>query len=99
MKKIINIQEAKTHLSRLVEEAVAGEEIVVGKAGKPMVRLVPYREPRAPRAGGQFGGGRIMESEDCWQPDEDPFDGAVDMPLLYRSVDQPSSRVAEDSGG
>ena len=39
--KVVNIQEAKTHLSRLVEEAVAGQGIVVAKAGKPMVQLVP----------------------------------------------------------
>jgi len=46
----INIHEAKTQLSRLVEQAAAGEEIVIAKAGKPLARLVPYavasREPR-----------------------------------------------------
>ncbi len=36
-----NIHEAKTHLSRLVERAAAGEEIIIAKAGKPMARLVP----------------------------------------------------------
>jgi prevent-host-death family protein len=40
----VNIHEAKTHLSRLVEKAAAGEEVIIGKAGKPMVRLVPYKE-------------------------------------------------------
>jgi prevent-host-death family protein len=40
--KTVNIQAAKTHLSRLVEEAAAGEEIVLAKAGKPVARLVPY---------------------------------------------------------
>jgi prevent-host-death family protein len=39
----INIHEAKTHLSRLVEEVAAGEEIIIAKAGKPMARLVPLR--------------------------------------------------------
>lgn len=39
--KTINLHAAKTHLSRLVDSAVAGEEIVIAKAGKPMVRLVP----------------------------------------------------------
>lgn len=38
----INIYEAKTQLSRLVERAARGEDIVIGKAGTPMVRLVPY---------------------------------------------------------
>jgi prevent-host-death family protein len=41
--KTINIQAAKTHLSRLVNQASAGEEIVLSKAGKPMAKLVPYR--------------------------------------------------------
>jgi len=41
--KTINIHEAKTHLSRLVEAAVAGEEIVIAKNGKPFVTLTPYR--------------------------------------------------------
>jgi prevent-host-death family protein len=37
----VNIHEAKTHLSRLVEEVAAGEEIIIAKAGKPRARLVP----------------------------------------------------------
>lgn len=41
----VNIHEAKTHLSRLVELAAAGEEIVIAKAGKPMARLVPLAKP------------------------------------------------------
>lgn len=41
MPPAINIHEAKTHLSRLVEQASAGEEIIIAKAGKPMARLVP----------------------------------------------------------
>ena len=38
--KVVNIQAAKTHLSRLVEEAAAGQEIVIAKAGRPYVKLV-----------------------------------------------------------
>lgn len=45
MSKPINIQEAKTHLSRLVEQAAAGREIVIAKAGKPLARLVPLALP------------------------------------------------------
>ena len=37
----INIHEAKTHLSRLLEQVAGGEEIVIAKAGKPVARLVP----------------------------------------------------------
>jgi len=40
----INIHEAKTHLSRLVEQAARGESFVIAKAGKPMVKVVPLTE-------------------------------------------------------
>ena len=42
-----NIHHAKTHLSRLVERAAAGEAFVIAKAGKPMVKVVPLGEPPA----------------------------------------------------
>lgn len=38
---MVNIHEAKTHLSRLVDEAASGKEIVIAKAGKPLAKLVP----------------------------------------------------------
>lgn len=41
MSATVNMHEAKTHLSRLVERAVEGEEVIIAKAGKPLVRLVP----------------------------------------------------------
>lgn len=41
----INIHQAKTHLSRLVEEAVNGKPFVIAKAGKPMVKVVPLDTP------------------------------------------------------
>ena len=43
----VNIHEAKTHLSRLVEEAAAGEPFVIAKAGKPKVKVVPIDAPSA----------------------------------------------------
>jgi prevent-host-death family protein len=51
--KTVNIHEAKTHLSRLVDEAAKGEAFVIAKAGKPMVRVVPLEEEpkKKPRAG------------------------------------------------
>ena len=45
----LNLYEAKTHLSDLVERAAAGEEIVIAKAGTPMARLVPLQQPDRPR--------------------------------------------------
>ncbi len=46
MSKVINIHEAKTHLSRIVDEVAGGAEIIIAKAGKPMARLAPIT-PRA----------------------------------------------------
>ena len=43
--KIVNVHEAKTHLSRLLDEVKAGQEIVLAKMGKPYARLIPYAEP------------------------------------------------------
>ena len=42
----INIHEAKTHLSSLVEQAAGGEPFVIAKAGKPMVTVIPYAPPQ-----------------------------------------------------
>jgi prevent-host-death family protein len=42
---VINIHAAKTHLSRLVAAAAAGQEVVIARAGKPVARLVPFTEP------------------------------------------------------
>jgi len=53
--KTVNIHEAKTHLSRLLEEAMAGEDIVIAKAGTPKVRLVPIEEPPKRRLGFMTG--------------------------------------------
>jgi prevent-host-death family protein len=50
---VLNIYEAKTHLSALVEQAAQGEEIVIAKAGKPMARLVPLEQRVQPPR--QFG--------------------------------------------
>jgi prevent-host-death family protein len=46
--KTVNVHEAKTHLSRLLERARAGEEIVIAKGGRPCARLLPLstREPK-----------------------------------------------------
>lgn len=54
--KTINIHAAKTHLSRLVEEAAAGEEIVIAKAGKPVARLCPLATPQRRRVLGILEG-------------------------------------------
>lgn len=52
----INIHEAKTHLSRFLEKAAAGEEIIIAKAGKPVAKLVSLQSMPAPRKLGMFKG-------------------------------------------
>lgn len=52
----VNVHEAKTHFSRLLEQAHAGEEIIVAKAGKPYARLVPLAPAAGRRQPGRLKG-------------------------------------------
>ena len=61
MAELVNMYEAKTQLSRLVDRAVAGEEIIVGRAGKPLVRLVPVEE-LGPRKPGLLRGTKVPDA-------------------------------------
>jgi len=45
METIVNIHAAKTHLSKLLQQVMAGEEIVIAKSGKPIARIIPF-EPQ-----------------------------------------------------
>jgi prevent-host-death family protein len=45
-RKVVNVHEAKTHLSRLLERVAAGEEVTIAKAGRPVARLVPVAPAR-----------------------------------------------------
>jgi prevent-host-death family protein len=56
MAKSVNIHDAKTHLSRLVEQAALGKEIIIAKAGKPMARLVPLLSAPKPKKFGLLKG-------------------------------------------
>ena len=53
---VVNVHEAKTHLSKLLQRVEAGEEIVIARAGKPAAKLVPFVQSRGPRVGGQWRG-------------------------------------------
>ena len=73
----INIHEAKTKLSSLVEEALAGEDVIIAKSGTPMVRLVPVQRDTTHRIPGRLKG-KISISADFEQtPAEviDAFEG------------------------
>lgn len=59
----VNIHEAKTHLSRLVEQAAKGREFVIAKAGKPMVRVVPIEPVPAVRTLGFLAGQGVITAD------------------------------------
>ncbi len=58
-----NIHEAKTQLSRLVERAAAGEEIIISKAGRPMARLGPIPQAVTPREPGRWRGQVVIHDD------------------------------------
>ena len=53
---ITNISEAKAQLSALVEKVMAGQEVIIGKAGNPVAKLVPYQRSEEPRHPGALKG-------------------------------------------
>jgi len=79
--KVVNIHAAKTQLSRLVDEAAAGEEIVIARAGKPVARLAPLRTTGPRRKPGLMRGQiRIARDFDAPLPTEvlESFAGPID---------------------
>jgi len=54
MTSIVNVHDAKTHFSKLLDRAHAGEEIILAKAGKPYARLVPLEKPKVERRLGRL---------------------------------------------
>ena len=66
MARIVNMHEAKTTLSQLVDRAEAGEDIVLARAGNPVVRLVPIRSARRRRLG--HWKGKVSMARDFDEP-------------------------------
>ena len=64
---LINLYEAKTQLSQLVDRAAAGEEIIIAKAGRPLARLVPLGARLQPRPLGLLRG-QVRMGEDFDDP-------------------------------
>jgi prevent-host-death family protein len=69
---ITNISEAKATLSRLIEQVLNGEEVIIGKAGKPVAKLVPYTQDTSPRklGTGQWKGKIWMADDFDELPDD-----------------------------
>jgi prevent-host-death family protein len=74
---VVNIYEAKTNLSALVDRAAAGEQIIIAKSGRPKAKLVPIGEAVLRRPGGWEGRVRIADDFDDPLPPEimDGFEG------------------------
>lgn len=92
--KTVNMHEAKTHLSRLVEEAAAGEEIIIARAGKPLVRLVAVAALEGPRSLGALAG-KVIEHDDAWVPEPEVdalFYGGDVEPARSRKVAKPRAK-------
>ncbi len=68
---LINIHDAKTNFSRIINQVLKGDEIIIAKDGKPLVRLVVYSESVHERHGGQLRGlMKVSEDFDAPLPDE-----------------------------
>jgi prevent-host-death family protein len=63
----VNIYEAKSKFSKLISQAIAGEEIIIAKSGKPVARLVPFEKPPGDRIPGSARG-KISISDDFDSP-------------------------------
>ena len=71
MKKIVNVYDAKTHLSKLLDRVMGGEEIVIGKAGVPVARLVPIEHmPEKRQPGSAKGKIKVSPDFDAPLPNE-----------------------------
>ena len=80
MSTTVNVHEAKTHLSRLLEAVEAGEDVVIARAGKPIARLVPAGVRTEPRTPGAWRGQGWMADDFDETPEEliAAFHGDVD---------------------
>jgi prevent-host-death family protein len=63
MDKPVNIHDAKTHLSRLIERVEAGEEITLARAGRPVAKLVPFTRRTEPRPLGLWKGKVVIKPD------------------------------------
>ena len=71
---IINVHEAKTNLSKLLEQVERGEEIVIARAGQPVAKLIRYRHPKRTIAAPGGMEGEIWIADDFDAPLDDQFD-------------------------
>lgn len=87
----VNIHEAKTHFSKLLEKLSSGEtkEVVIAKAGKPIAKLIPFSEaPKQRVLGALVGQVEYWESPDCWEIEKEIIDTMSHGPLFPTKQDE-----------
>jgi prevent-host-death family protein len=77
----VNIYEAKTHLSQLVDQAAAGEEVVIARNGRPVARLVPLQREAVVRKPGSLKG-KIWMADDFNETPEELIDLFYNGPVF-----------------
>jgi prevent-host-death family protein len=83
----VNVYEAKTHLSRLLERVEAGEEIIIARNGRPVARLVPTQRERPPRVPGAWSG-KVWIADDFDEPDDELTDLMINAPIFPGDEDR-----------
>ncbi len=81
MSKQVNVYEAKTQLSKLLEQVEAGDEIVIARHGRPIARLVPLQRSRVRRVPGSLQG-KIWMAPDFDEPDPELEDLFYNGPIF-----------------
>ena len=84
----VNVHEAKTHLSKLIKRAAAGEEVVVARAGRPVARIVAYEASTEPRAPG------VLAVSILWIREVPLRRGFEDVAVGDETSPQPGTRAA-----
>lgn len=100
MREVVNIYAAKTNLSRLVDRARAGDEIVIARHGRPVARLVPVEHDEPDRRPGLLAGKiEISDDFDAPLPDAvvESFRGSV-MPDAPKAPKKPRRRKKREGG-
>lgn len=84
----VNMHEAKTHLSKLVERVEGGEEIVISRAGKPAAKLVPVPKKLGPRKLGGWEGKVQMPSDEEWKKMDEEIEQMFEESEIFPRADE-----------
>ncbi len=80
---ISNVSEAQAHLSQLIQRALAGDEVLIAKTDRPLVRLMPSELDTTPRMGGFWAGKMTMPSDAEWKEMDHDIESLCDQSTLF----------------